>query len=114
MSLTLLRAIGGPANIVRLSRQGGELLVCVNDLSKVSKSSLRDICGRRPQTDRRRNILICKTGENSSVLLDRLNALMHGLKIGADSQYRSQAFGIGQFVTSRINKQSGNHYDREK
>lgn len=114
VSLTLLRAIGGPANIVRLSRQGGELLVCVNDLSKVSKSSLRDICGRRLQTDRRRNILICKTGENSSVLLDRLNALMQGLKIGADSQYRSQAFGIGQFVTSRINKQSGNHYDREK
>lgn len=114
IALTLLRALGGPSNILQVSRQGGELLVSVNNLNQASTSALRDICGHRPYTDRRRNILVCKTGENSSVLLSRLNAFMQGLKVSSVNQESSQAFGIRQFVNSRIQNQSGNNHDREK
>ena len=114
IALTLLRALGGPSNILRISRQGGELLISVNNLNKASLSALRDICGHRPYTDRRRNILVCKTGENSSVLLSRLNAFMQGLKVGPVNQNSCQAFSIRQFVNSRIQNQLGNEHDRKK
>lgn len=115
IALTVLRACGGLSNLVRVNRQGRELMLEPLSLEAVSLEAIAPVLRRRPRLERRRGFIVCDLGENCSVVALRLENLIAQSGAAAAAPQGTQDFSIRDFLIQKHQRTKGaNRNGRER